>query len=144
MKIARQKRGHRQQKEWVDMLILPWFPARNNTCAKMCYTVYVTYGRQMGCNFFFVSLHTGFEYYLIATAATLAVWTPKTFFQPLTRPQGCQKITFFFLQMKLFSFCAKIASKRHKLQKPSKLKKKCQKNPVLLDIFEYSSNWGQS
>ena len=60
------------------------------------------------------------------------------------RAQGCQKITFFFLQMKLLSFCAKIASKRHKLQKPSKLKKKCQKNPVFLDFFEYSSNWGQS
>ena len=72
----------------------------------------------------------------------------KTLVSPLlTRPQGsqgCQKITFFFLQMKLLSFCAKIASKRHKLQKPSKLKKKCQKNPVFLDIFEYSSNWGQS
>ena len=64
-----------------------------------------------------------------------------------TRPQGsqgCQKITFYFLQMKLFSFCAKIAPKRHKLQKPSKLKKKCQRNPVFLDFFEYSSNWGQS
>merc|ERR1712051_820895 len=78
---------------------------------------------------------------------TLAVWTPQKFFPLLTRPQGsqgCQKITFFFLQMKLFSFCAKIASKRHKLQKPSKLKKKCQKKPVFLDIFEYSANWGQS
>ena len=64
-----------------------------------------------------------------------------------TRPQGsqgCQKITFIFLQMKLFSFCAKIASKRHKVEKPSKLTKKCQKNPVFLDIFEYSSIWGQS
>ena len=25
-----------------------------------------------------------------------------------------------------------------------KLKKKCQKNPVFLDIFEDSSNWGES
>ena len=76
---------------------------------------------------------------------TVAVWTQKNFFPLLTRPQGsqgCQKITFFFLQMKLFSFCAKIALKRHKLQKPSKLKKKCQKNPVFLDFLEYSSIWG--
>ena len=57
---------------------------------------------------------------------------------------GMSKNHIFFLQMKLFSFCAKIASKRHKLQKPSKLKKKCQKNAIFLDIFEYSSNWGQS
>ena len=74
--------------------------------------------------------------------ATVAVWTQKKFFPLLTRPQGsqgCQKITFYFLKMKLFSFCAKIALKRHKLQKPSKLKKKCQKKPVFLDFFEYSS-----
>ena len=64
---------------------------------------------------------------------TVAVWTQKNLFPLLTRPQGsqgsqgCQKIPFVFLQMKLFSFCAKIAPKRHKLQKPSKLKKKCQK-----------------
>ena len=78
---------------------------------------------------------------------TVAVWTQKKIFPLLIRPQGsqgCQKITFFFLQMKMFSFCAKIAPKRHKLQKPSKLKKKCQKNPVFLDFFKYSSIWGQS
>ena len=57
---------------------------------------------------------------------------------------GVSKIHIFFSQMKAFSFCAKIACKRHKLQKPSKLKKKCQKTPVFLDFFEYSSNWGQS
>ena len=78
---------------------------------------------------------------------TVAVWTPKKFFPLLIRPQGsqgCQKITFFFSQMKVFSFCAKIAPKRHKLKKTSKLKKKCQKNPVFLDIFKYSSILGQS
>ena len=57
---------------------------------------------------------------------------------------GVSKITFIFLQMKLFPFCAKIAPKRHKLQKTSKLKKKCQKNTVFLHYFEYSSIWGQS
>ena len=57
--------------------------------------------------------------------------------------QGCQKIRFFFSQMKLFSFCAKIAPKRYKLQKSSKLKKTCQKNLVFFDFFESSSFWGQ-
>ena len=56
--------------------------------------------------------------------------------------QGCQKIRFFFSQIKLFSFCAKIAPKRHKLQKSSKLKKKCQKTLVFFDFFESSSFWG--
>ena len=68
--------------------------------------------------------------FFLALIYTVAVWTPKKFFPLLICPQGsqwCQKITFFFSQMKLFSLCAKIASKRHKLQKPSKLKKKCQK-----------------
>ena len=72
---------------------------------------------------------------------TVAVWTLKPFTPLLTRPQGsqgCQKIR-FFLQIKVLSSCAKIAQKRHKLQKLSKLKKNCQKNPVFLDIFEYSS-----
>ena len=75
----------------------------------------------------------------------MAVWTQKRFFPLLTRPQGsrgCQKITFYFLQMKLFSFCAKIAPKRHKLQKPSKLMKKCQKNPCFLRLFQIFFNLG--
>ena len=72
---------------------------------------------------------------------------PKKFLSTIDAPPGVPGVSknhIFFLQMKLLSFCAKIASKRHKLQKPSKLKKKCQKNPVFLDFFEYSSNWGQS
>ena len=62
-----------------------------------------------------------------------------------TRPQGsqgCQKIHKNMLQIKLLSSCAKIAPKRHKLRKLSKLIKKCQKNPVFLDFFENSSIWG--
>ena len=58
-------------------------------------------------------------------------------------PRGVKKSDFFFSQMKLFSFCAKIAPKRHKLQKSSKLKKKCQKTLVFFDFFESSSFWGQ-
>jgi hypothetical protein len=57
---------------------------------------------------------------------------------------GVSKNHIFFSQIKVLSFCPKIAQKRHKLQKWSKLKKKCQKTPVFLDIFEYSSIWGQS
>ena len=35
--------------------------------------------------------------------------------------QGCQKIRFFFSQIKLLSFCANIAPKKHKLQKTIKI-----------------------
>ena len=54
----------------------------------------------------------------ILAQTTVAVWTPQKFFPLLIHPQGsqgCQKITFYFSQMKVFSFCAKIAPKRHKL-----------------------------
>ena len=40
---------------------------------------------------------------------------------------GVSKNQNFFLQIKLLSFCAKIAPKRHKLQKSSKLKKMTKK-----------------
>ena len=69
----------------------------------------------------------------------------KKIFPLLTCPQGsqgCQKITFYFLKMKMFSFWAKIALKIHKLQKPSKLKKKCQKNPCFLKYFWIFFNFG--
>ena len=71
----------------------------------------------------------------------------KTLVSPLLiRPQGsqgCQKITFFFSQMKVFFFCAKIAPNRHKLKKPSKLKKKCQKalfSQTFSNIFQCGGN----
>ena len=57
--------------------------------------------------------------------------------------QGCQKIHKNMLQIKVLSFCARNTPKRHKLRKIVKIEKKCQKNPVFLDIFEYSSIWGQ-
>jgi hypothetical protein len=68
----------------------------------------------------------------------VAVWTQNPFTPLLTRPQGsqgCQKIG-FFLQIKLLNSCAKIAPKRHKLQKLSKLKKKMSKNPWFLRLFQ--------
>ena len=82
-----------------------------------------------------------------ATPSHSGCLVQKKIFPLLTRPQGsqvCQKITFFFQQMKLFSFCAKIAPKRHKLKKTIKIKEKMSKNPVFLDIFECSSILGQS
>ena len=75
----------------------------------------------------------------------MAVWTSKNFFPLLIRPQGsqgCQKITFYFLQKKLFSLCAKITPKRHKFQKPSKLKKKMSKKPCFLRHFQIFFNLG--
>ena len=77
---------------------------------------------------------------------TQPVWTLFLFKSIWTRSQGsqgCQKIRFFFLQIKLLSFCARIAPKRHKLWKIVKIEKKCQKNLVFLEYFKYSSIWGQ-
>ena len=61
------------------------------------------------------------------------------------RPQGslgCQKIRIFFQQIKLLSFCANIAFKRHKLRKIVKIEK-MSKTLVFLEYFEHSSIWGQ-
>ena len=52
---------------------------------------------------------------------------------------GVSKNHNFFLQIKLLSSCAKIAPKRHKLQKIVKIEKKMSKNPVFLEFFKYSS-----
>ena len=68
---------------------------------------------------------------------TQPVWTLFLSKSIWTRPQGsqgCQKIRIYFLQIKVLSSCAKIAQKRHKLRKLSKLKKKCQK-PCFLGLF---------
>ena len=57
--------------------------------------------------------------------------------------QGCQKIHKNMLQIKVLSFCARNTPKRHKLRKIVKIEKKCQKNLVFLEYFEYSSIWRQ-
>ena len=54
--------------------------------------------------------------------------------------QGCQKIR-FFLQIKLLSFCARIAPKRHKLQKIVKIEKNVKK-PCFLRVFQIFFNLG--
>ena len=50
---------------------------------------------------------------------------------------GVSKNHIFFSQMKVFSFCAKIAPNRHKLKNPSKLKniQKCLRKQGFFDIF---------
>ena len=102
-----------------------------------------------GCNVSKAAIHTYTDYRTDCCTDShwdLDLFSSSNHISPLlNRPQGCQgcqKITFFILQMKLFSFCAKIAPKRHKLQKPSKLKKKCQKKPCFLRLFQTSFNLG--
>ena len=88
--------------------------------------------------FFAASLSRKYICKYVGFTNTLAVWTPKTFFPLLTRPQGsqgCQKIRFFCLQMKMFSFCAKIAPRRHKLQKTIKIEEKMSNKPCFLGLF---------
>ena len=71
----------------------------------------------------------------------------KTHISPLlTRPQrsqGCQKMRQDPLNMPFEVWYANIAPERHKLRKTIKVGKKCQKTAVFLDIFKYSSIWGQ-
>ena len=57
--------------------------------------------------------------------------------------QGCQKMHQDPLNMPFEVWCANIALERHKFWKIIKIRKKCQKTPVFLDFFEYSSIWGQ-
>ena len=59
------------------------------------------------------------------------------------RSQGCQKMRQDPLNMPFEVWCANIAPERHKLRKTVKIGKKCQKTPVFIDFFKYSSIWGQ-
>ena len=59
------------------------------------------------------------------------------------RSQGCQKMCQDPLNMPFEVWCANIAPERHKLWKTVKIGKKCQKTPVFIDFFKYSSIWGQ-
>ena len=54
--------------------------------------------------------------------------------------KGCKKSE-FFLQIKLLSFCAKIAPKRYKLRKIIKIERKCQKT-CFLRVFQIFFNLG--
>ena len=57
-------------------------------------------------------------------------------------PRGVKKSHFFFSKMKLFSFCAKIAHKRHKLQKTIKIEENMSINPCFLGLFWIFLNLG--
>ena len=57
--------------------------------------------------------------------------------------QGRQKMRLDPLNMPFEVWCANIALERHKLRKTVKIGKKCQKTPVFIDFFKYSSIWGQ-
>ena len=74
---------------------------------------------------------------------TQPVWTLFLFKYKWTRSQGsqeCQKIKIYFLQIKLLSFCAKIAPKRQKLIKIEKKKLKNLFSQSILNILQF---WGQ-
>ena len=77
---------------------------------------------------------------------TQPVWTLFLFKSIWIRPQGsqgCQKMRQDLLNMPFEVWCANIAPERHKLRKIVKIGKKCQKTPVFIDFFKYSSIWGQ-
>ena len=72
-------------------------------------------------------------YYQMSHTADLTLFLFKSIW---TRSQGCQKIRFFFLQIKLLSSCTKIDLKLHKLPKTVKIEKNCHKN-----IFAPNLQW---
>ena len=95
--------------------------------------------------FWLVITENAFSCFFSNNQLTVAVWTQKTFFPLLIRPQGsqgCQKFTFFYLQMKVFSFCSKIAPKRHKLEKKHQNWRKNVKKPCFLRCFQIFFNFG--
>ena len=55
---------------------------------------------------------------------------------------GVSKNHIFFLQIKVFSFCAKIAPKRHKLKKTIRIEEKMSKKPCFLRHFRIFFNFG--
>ena len=83
-----------------------------------------------------------------ATIAKKIKTNLKTLVSPLLirpqRSQGCQKMRQDPLNLPFEVWCANIAPERHKLQKTVKIGKKCQKPPVFLDIFKYSSILGHT
>ena len=64
-----------------------------------------------------------YKFYHIITQPVWTLFLSKSIWTRPQGSQGCQKIRFIFLQIKLLSFCANIAPKRHKLRKTIKMEK---------------------
>ena len=84
-------------------------------------------------------IHNGFKKHY--TYITEPVWTLFFIQIYMDALPGVSKNQ-IILQIKLSSFCARIAPKRHKLRKIVKIEKKCQKNPCFLRVFRILFNLG--
>ena len=76
---------------------------------------------------------------------TVAVWAQKKILSTIDAPPGVPGVSknhIFFLQMKVFSFCAKIALKLYKLQKTVKIEEKSSKKPCFHRHFWIFFNLG--
>lgn len=69
------------------------------------------------------------------TVSDRALIFPTPLLSQLQGWPGCQKIQFFFLQINLFSFCARIEPKLSKLQKTVKIDKRSSKKTCFLIVF---------
>ena len=78
----------------------------------------------------------------LATVSDRALIFPTPLLSQLQGWPGCQKIQFFFLQINLFSFCARIEPKLSKLQKTVKIDKRSSKKPCFLIVFRIFSILG--
>ena len=77
-----------------------------------------------------------------STVSDRALIFPTPLLSQLQGWPGCQKIIFFFLQINLFSFCARIEPKLSKLQKTVKIDKRSSKKPCFLIVFRIFSILG--
>ena len=76
------------------------------------------------------------------TVSDRALIFPTPLLSQLQGWPGCQKIQFIFLQINLFSFCARIEPKLSKLQKTVKIDKRSSKKPCFLIVFRIFSILG--
>ena len=89
-----------------------------------------------------VCYHHKFQVCLQLTVSDRALIFPSPLLSQLQGWPGFQKIKFFFSQINLFSFCARIEPKLNKLQKTVKIDKKSSKNPCFLVVFWSLLNFG--
>ena len=78
----------------------------------------------------------------LSTVSDRALIFPTPLLSQLQGWPGCQKIQFFFFQINLLSFCARIEPKLSKLQKTVKIDKRSSKKPCFLIVFRIFSILG--
>ena len=104
------------------------------------YSDYTLFPKDTG-KYYFSHVHLVQDLLFLHTAGLDTIFV-QIYMDPAWEVQGVSKNQNFFLQIKMLSFCANIALKRHKLQKIIEIENKCQKNLAFSEYFKYSSFLG--